>query len=183
MFLDKRVVAVCFPRSGSHFLTNCLVSYFGDSLKYLEPYANTSNFPKPRFGSHFIGARYLNFKYFCKRGAEGRADVTRAYSFDEANFIRFHDFSSFPKRSLYMSEDGVTIERKYCLGNVTNQDNTCYLILIRHPIETIQSYYELLVHASGLPDSLESWNSFQEHALEYWKSYVDKSIINPNDHL
>ena len=32
------MIAVCFPRSGSHFLTNCLKTYFGNDLKYLEPY-------------------------------------------------------------------------------------------------------------------------------------------------
>jgi hypothetical protein len=82
-----------------------------------------------------------------------------------------------------MSEEGVSIEREYCLDNVSNQDNTCYVILIRHPIEAIQSYYELLVHSSGLADSPESWRSFQDYALEYWTTFADKWVLNPNDSL
>lgn len=178
----KRVVAVCFPRSGSYFLTTCLSCYFGVDLKYLEPYANISTFPQPRFNSRFMGARYLNFKHF-RRDKNDHKGGGNPHAFPEANFIRFHDFSSFPQRSQYMSEEGVEIEERYCLDNVEDQGNTRYLVLIRHPIEAIQSYYELLVHTSGLPDSRESWISFQEHALEYWMTFADKWILNPNDSL
>jgi hypothetical protein len=179
----KRVVAVCFPRSGSYFLTTCLSRYFGVDFKYLEPYANTSTFPQPRFNSRLWGARYLNFKHFRRDKNDHKEENSKPHAFSEANFIRFHDFSSFPQRSQYMSEEGVEIEKRYCLDNVENQATTSYLVLIRHPIETIQSYYELLVHTSGLPDSYESWISFQGHALEYWTTFADKWVLNPNDSL
>jgi len=178
----KRVVVVSFPRSGSYFLTYCMGCYFGQSLKYLEPYSNISTFPLPRFNSRFWGARYLNSRHFLKKNYQTFGSHS-PYPFKEANFIRFHDFSSFPQRSLYMSAEGIEIEKKYCLDNLEYQDHTCYVILIRHPIETIQSYFELLVNTSGLPDSLESWNSFEKHALEYWISFADKWVLNPNDFL
>jgi len=178
----KRLVVVSFPRSGSYFLTYCMSCYFGQSLKYLEPYSNISTFPEPRFSSRFLGARHLNFRHFLKKNKR-RLGNPHPLPFGEANFIRFHDFSSFTQRSLYMSAEGAEIEKNYCLDNVENQANTCYLILIRHPIETIQSYFELLVHASGLTDSMNSWTSFQEHALEYWMNFADKWVLNPNDPL
>jgi len=179
----KRVIAVCFPRSGSYFLTHCMSRYFADRLKYLEPYSNTSILPLPRFDNRFWGARILNSIYFSNRRKHNKEFNQHVYSFSEANFIRFHDFSSFSQRAIYMSEEGVNIEREYSLDNVANQDNTSYLILIRHPLEAIQSYYELLVRRSGLSDSHESWVIFREHALEYWMNFADKWILNANDSL
>lgn len=179
----KRLILVSFPRSGSFFVTQCMSCYFGERIKYLEPYANTSIIPIPKVKQRLWGARFINENYFSKNMNSSKTDKSKSYLFSEANLIRFHDFTSFPQRTVYMPEDVINIEKKYSLDNIKNRDNSCYLILIRHPIESIQSYYEFSVRNSGFHDSIETWNVFYKHTLDYWTSFVDKWILNTNDYL
>lgn len=92
-------------------------------------------------------------------GTKGKTRV------EDANYIKTHDFElrgSAELLELFPSK-------------------RLYVVQIRHPLEAIASYYEFsLRHQHIRLDTQKEWDEFLDHRLNYWKSFYQRWITEPN---
>ena len=123
----------------------------------------TINVCFPRSGHRFL--RNILSAYFGKEFKFRENHQKTGYSFEEANYIKDHDFG------IRNNNIGIQMLPKYR-----------YLIQYRHPLESLVSYFEFFVKHERVTDDRESWNLFFPQQLDYWKRFVDKWLISvPGD--
>jgi hypothetical protein len=115
----------------------------------------------PRSGNAFLwkilfnyfGSKLIFYEPYEKqvvRRSSSVADINRV------NFVKTHDFD---------------LEGRNVLLD-TFPDHRRYLVQIRHPLESIASYWEFsLRHGHILTDDMKSWKAFLTKKLRYWKLF------------
>ena len=85
------------------------------------------------------------------------------------NYVKTHDFESI----------GVNV-----LSNLFPL-NRKYLVQIRHPLESIASYYEFSLHHGDIKaDNNAAWDRFFKEKLKYWKLFCENWVLgNRQDHI
>ncbi|AXI46917.1 hypothetical protein C1J03_13325 [Sulfitobacter sp. SK012] len=101
--------------------------------------------------------------YFGPRLIFGKAHTDTNDVVAEANYVKDHDFD------LMKGNTGIPITPA-----------AQYLVQYRHPLESVQSFFEFQVHHKQLQDTREHWQMFLPKALEYWKGFVFKWCLDPN---
>ena len=84
-------------------------------------------------------------------------------NFKSVNYVKTHDFN--------------LVGQKILLSEFP--ENRRYLFQIRHPLESLASYYEFLLrHGYIKHDSEDAWIKFQNKTLTYWKHFCELWLLN-----
>jgi hypothetical protein len=122
----------------------------------------------PRSGHRFL--RNMVRDYFSSSMVfyEAHSKVIKSYGdreelIDNVNYAKTHDFKSEGREVL----------------NGLNLHNRKYLIQIRHPLESIISWYEFsLKHKTLEVDNRDTWLNFLEQKFSFWKSFYNVWEVN-----
>lgn len=115
----------------------------------------------PRSGHRFL--RNILSGYFKGRFRFASTYTDDAVSIGEANYVKDHDF-------------GVSDE--YNTQPIEIRPSETYVVQIRHPILTMQSYFDFRVRHGVLRDSRDEWELFLPSGLDYWKSFALKWCLS-----
>ena len=127
------------------------------------------NVSYPRSGHRFLREILLNyfgddFVFYESYSKTLLSGSNRPLAIKDVNYVKTHDFALEGEKVL--TPDFAEGRR--------------YLLQIRHPIESIASFYEFaLKHNHVKKDSEKNWHLFLEDKLTYWKSFCDSWILNP----
>lgn len=113
----------------------------------------------PRSGHRFL--RSICKAYFGPDMVFHSDRRAKRRSIENPNYIKDHDFgllNGTPDRP-------ITPEAQY-------------LVQYRHPLESVQSYFEFRVHHGRTEDGADSWAEFLPWALDYWKAFVTKWCLD-----
>lgn len=113
----------------------------------------------PRSGHRFL--RSICQTYFGKDMKFKSVHMVKDRAIEDANYVKDHDF-------------GLWNDKPDCAVTPEAQ----YLIQYRHPLESVQSYFEFRVHHGRNKDTAESWAEFLPWGMDYWKAFVGKWCLD-----
>ena len=117
----------------------------------------------PRSGNTFlnniVSNYFLDDFVLFKQHSNEIISSNNQHTIADVNYVKTHDFE-LKGRAQFIDSFSSPVK---------------FLIQIRHPLESISSYYEFALHHGDIDtDSISNWNSFLFHRLEYWKSFCDR---------
>ncbi len=115
----------------------------------------------PRSGHRFL--RNICQAYLGEDFVFKSAHVAKDREISNATYIKDHDFgvmNAVPERQI--------------------TGDAQYLVQYRHPLESMQSYFEFRVFHGHAEDSADSWAEFLPWGLNYWKAFVSKWCLDPD---
>ena len=128
----------------------------------------------PRSGHRFLRGilsdyfedRFILYESYEKRVVDKFRNTN---NLKDVNFVKTHDFQLIGHKVLYFEFP----------------TNRRYLVQIRHPLETIASYYEFAQnHGKIQNDNKKTWKVFLHEKLAYWKQFCELWLTKkPKDSL
>ncbi|WP_106203326.1 hypothetical protein [Aliiruegeria haliotis] len=127
----------------------------------MSPILKTVNPCFPRSGHRFL--RNIFEAYFDDQFVFGSVhNAAERKVTEDTNYIKDHDTGLLSGKS----DRQITSDARY-------------LVQYRHPLESIQSYFEFIVCRGKLEDSPEKWAGFLPQRLRFWKAFVRKWCLDP----
>ena len=151
----RKIVCVCFPRSGHHLLTNILFKYFSKNAEFLEFSGESSS----KRCSEVINAGNL---FYCEYYNHCRSFPCTDKN---TNFQKNHDYDLL-----------LNIQKGYYYIVLYRNPIESIVSLYEH-ITSDPYKNKMFGHAIGYGKS--DWEAFAKEAMVYWKNFIKKWIF-PN---